>query len=163
MAMIYSLVARGPHVLAEYTRSGLRGNFSTVTRVLLKKIPSEDSSLSYVYDKYVFHYMVSDELTYLVMTDRQFSRQVSFQFLAEIKKRFIDTYGDRGKTAIAFAFNADFQRVLQAQMDYYNALKDQSRIAQINEELSTVKDVMIHNIGTSRNVCLYEFVYHALH
>ncbi len=29
---------------------------------------------------------------------------------------FVATYGERAKTAIAFAFNADFQRVLQVEM-----------------------------------------------
>lgn len=37
---------------------------------------------------------------------------------------FTATYGDRGKTAIAFAFNADFQRVLQMQMERFNSAKN---------------------------------------
>ena len=53
MPIIYALVARGPHVLAEYTAGGLTGNFSTVTRVLLNKIPPDDGKMSYVYDKCV--------------------------------------------------------------------------------------------------------------
>jgi hypothetical protein len=54
MSIIYALVARGPdHVLAEYTNAGLRGNFSQVTRVLLRKISAQDGKLSYIYDKYV--------------------------------------------------------------------------------------------------------------
>jgi len=145
MPIIYSLVSRSTHVLAEYTSTGLTGNFSTVTRVLLKKIPKEDGKLSYIYDKYIFHYMVSNELTYLCMTDRDFPRIVAFKFLDEIKNRFIATYGDRGKTAIAFAFNADFQRVLQTQMDAYNQQKD-DRVTRVKDEISQVKDVMIKNI-----------------
>jgi len=132
-------------VLAEYTSSGLTGNFSTVTRVLLKKIPEQDGKLSYLYDKYIFHYMVEDGLTYLCMTDRDFTRAVAFQFLSDIKDRFVATYGDRGKTAIAFAFNADFQRVLQQQMDKFNTQKT-DKIAKVQEEISQVKDVMIKNI-----------------
>ncbi len=144
--MIYALVARQDHVLAEYTNSGLRGNFSTVTRYLLKKIPTQDSKLSYVYDKYVFHYVVSDSLTYLVMTDGEFSRQTAFKFLAEVQRRFVSTYGDRGKTAIAFAFNADFQRVLQSQMDQFNAMRDDSRLQRVEHEVTQVREVMIENI-----------------
>jgi len=145
MSIIYALITRKTQVLAEYTSPGLSGNFSTVTRVLLKKIPEEDGKLSYIYDKYVFHYMVSDGLTYLCMTDRDFQRLVAFQFLEDIKNRFIATYGDRGKTAIAFAFNADFQRVLQQQMEKYNSAKN-DKIAKVKEEITQVKDVMIKNI-----------------
>lgn len=52
MALIYALVARGAdHVLAEYTSSGLSGNFNTVALLLLRKISSQDSNMSYVYDR----------------------------------------------------------------------------------------------------------------
>ena len=36
MPLIYSLVSRSISVLAEYTANGLTGNFSNVSRVLLK-------------------------------------------------------------------------------------------------------------------------------
>lgn len=46
---VYALVAREKTVLAEYTATS--GNFPTVTRVLLAKIPPSDGRMSYVYDK----------------------------------------------------------------------------------------------------------------
>lgn len=46
---LYSLVARGKTVLAEFTFT--TGNFPTITRVLLGKIPPEDTKMSYVYDQ----------------------------------------------------------------------------------------------------------------
>jgi len=145
--IIYALVARTTHVLAEYTAQGLTGNFSTVTRVLLKKIPAQDSKLSYIYDNFVFHYMVLNEITYLCMTDRQFNRVSAFQFLNEIKNRFVASYGDRAKTAIAFAFNAEFQRVLQQQMESFNTKKGtDEKLAKLRDEVEQVKDIMIDNI-----------------
>ena len=44
MPMIYALVARGKTVLAEYTT--LLGNFQTVTRILLGKIPRDSARMS---------------------------------------------------------------------------------------------------------------------
>jgi len=145
MPLIYSLVSRNIHVLAEYTASGLTGNFSTVSRVLLKKIPDQDNKCSYIYDKYVFHYQVTDGLTYLCMSDTDFDRPLAFQFLSDIRERFVATYGERAKTAIAFAFNADFARVLQAQMEKYNSERD-PKIAKIRQQIGDVKDVMMDNI-----------------
>lgn len=43
--IIYALVARGTCVLAEFTTTS--GNFTTVTRRILEKLPSEDSKMSY--------------------------------------------------------------------------------------------------------------------
>ncbi len=54
-AIIYSLVARGSCVLAEFTRTS--GNFATVTRRILEKIPPTESKMSYVYDRYVCMYV----------------------------------------------------------------------------------------------------------
>jgi hypothetical protein len=55
MPLIYSLVSRSIHVLAEYTASGLTGNFSTVSRVLLKVSRSarqaSDETISVRFDR----------------------------------------------------------------------------------------------------------------
>ena len=47
---LYALIARGRDVLAEFT--AVSGNFPTVTRIILGKIPSDrDGKMSYVYDQ----------------------------------------------------------------------------------------------------------------
>ena len=69
MPMFYALVSRGSIVLCEHTPRS--GNFNTVTRVLRGKIsPSTDAKMSYVYDDFVFHYIVEDGLTYLYVAAR---------------------------------------------------------------------------------------------
>jgi len=147
MPLIYALVSRDVHVLAEYTEHGLTGNFSTVSRVLLKKIPpDQDNKQSLMYDKYVFHYDCSDGLIYLVMSDQEFSRSLAFQYLSEIKDRFLHQYGDRAKTAIAFAFNADFSKILQLQMEKINNSASDPKIAAIRGQIAEVKDNMVNNI-----------------
>jgi vesicle-associated membrane protein 7 len=117
--------------------------------VSLQKIPEQDNKCSYIYDKYVFHYQVTDGLTYLCMSDTEFDRPLAFQFLSDIRERFVATYGERAKTAIAFAFNADFARVLQAQMEKYNSERD-PKIAKIRQQLGEVKDVMESHIKQQR-------------
>jgi len=146
MPIIYALVSRETSVLAEYTDAGLTGNFSTVTRVLLKKIPKGDNKLSYVYGEkaYVFHYEVSDDLIYLCMTDYDYNRMAAFEFLAEVKERFIATYGNRGKTANAFAFNNDFQPVIQQKMEQFNSRKN--KVYEVQEKVNLVKSQMEKNI-----------------
>jgi len=144
MPIIYALVARGSCVLAEFTSTS--GNFTTVTRRILDKIPPQDSKMSYVYDRHIFHYIVDDGLTFLCMADEEFGRRVPFAFLDDIKGRFKATYGDRGKTALAYGMNADFSRVIQNQMDYYNNNPNADRINRVRGEIDEVKNVMVHNI-----------------
>mmetsp|Transcript_12733 Transcript_12733/g.28717 ORF Transcript_12733/g.28717 Transcript_12733/m.28717 type:complete len:143 (+) Transcript_12733:269-697(+) len=111
--ILYSLVSRGTCVLAEFTTTS--GNFTTVTRSILAKLPSTNTRMSYVYDSHIFHYIVKDGLVYLCMAEASFGRQVPFMFLEDIMCKWADNYGDRGTTALAYGMNEDFSRVLQKQ------------------------------------------------
>lgn len=54
MTIVYALIARGKAVLAEFTATA--GNFPTVTRVLLNKIPAEATRMSYVSQPSMSHH-----------------------------------------------------------------------------------------------------------
>eukprot|EP00003_Mantamonas_plastica_P014649 TRINITY_DN2532_c0_g3_i2.p1 TRINITY_DN2532_c0_g3~~TRINITY_DN2532_c0_g3_i2.p1 ORF type:complete len:204 (-),score=63.99 TRINITY_DN2532_c0_g3_i2:141-752(-) len=102
--------------------------------------------MSYLYDKHTFHYTVSDGLVYLCMTDADFGRRIPFAFLDDIKNRFVSEYGDRGRTALAYAMNESFSKVLQKQMEYYSNNPSADRIMQVRGEIDEVKNVMVQNI-----------------
>lgn len=144
MPIIYSVVARASVVLAEYSITS--GNFTTIATRILGKIPLNDNKMSYVADRHIFHYIVEDGITYLCMADEEFGRRLPFAFLEDIKNRFKATYGDRGKTALAYGMNADFSRVLQNQMDYYSNNPNADRITRVRNEIDEVKTVMVQNI-----------------
>lgn len=111
MPIVYSLIARKKTVLAEYTSS--TGNFPTVTRVLLAKIPETDSRMSYVYDKHVFHYIVDQGITFLCMSDESTKRRITFAFLEDIKKCWRERYSSIEQTALAFSLNDMFSPILR--------------------------------------------------
>jgi len=50
------------------------------------------------------------------MADEEFGRRVPFAFLEDIKNRFKSLYGNKGKTAMAYAMNEEFSKVLKKQM-----------------------------------------------
>ena len=101
--------------------------------------------MSYVYDQYVFHYIVEKQLTFLCMADESFKRRVPFAFLDDVKDRWFATYGDRGSTAIAFAMNED-GRTLKKQVEFYNG-PEADQFATVHKKLDDVKSgVMVQNI-----------------
>eukprot|EP00002_Diphylleia_rotans_P017554 TRINITY_DN3407_c0_g4_i1.p1 TRINITY_DN3407_c0_g4~~TRINITY_DN3407_c0_g4_i1.p1 ORF type:complete len:219 (-),score=60.15 TRINITY_DN3407_c0_g4_i1:110-766(-) len=144
MPIIYSLVARDTCVLAEF--SGVSGNFPVVTRRILEKIQPENTRMSYVYDRHIFHYIVDDRLTYLCLADEEFGRRIPFLFLEDIKSRFKAQYGDRGKSAIAFGMNEEFSRVLQRQMDHFSNNPSADKISQVRGDIEEVRSAMVQNI-----------------
>ena len=148
MTILYALVARGKTVLSEFTFTS--GNFPTITRLLLGRIDmARSGKMSYIYDQYVFHYVCEEGLLYLCMCDDPDSqkRRVPFAFLEDVKRRFLAAYGDVAQTAIAFAMNLEFSRVLQQQMELFNGpMGDRQQFSAVHQKLDDVKNVMVQNI-----------------
>eukprot|EP01094_Clydonella_sp_ATCC50884_P012143 TRINITY_DN2205_c0_g1_i1.p2 TRINITY_DN2205_c0_g1~~TRINITY_DN2205_c0_g1_i1.p2 ORF type:complete len:234 (-),score=61.86 TRINITY_DN2205_c0_g1_i1:197-856(-) len=145
MPIIYSLVARGPNILAEHATTS--GTFHEVTRRLLSKLQQESGArMSYVYDQHVFHYKMDDALIYLCMADQGFGRRLPFAYLDDIQTRWKSMFGDRGRTAPSMGMNSDFSRTLRTQMEFYNTNPAADKVKEVTEQLDEVKNVMSQNI-----------------
>ena len=116
MSLFYALIARSNEiVLCEYTE--ISGNFPQITRSIIKKIKRNTRS-SYTYkDKFVFHYINENDITYLALADSKFNLKIAHQFLEDVKQRFNNKYNSHEEihTAIAFGLNG-FKIVLKERM-----------------------------------------------
>jgi len=150
MTILYALVSRQQIVLAENINNSATGNFPTVTRVLLEKIPEQDGKMTYVYDEYVFHYIVENGICYLCMSDEKNKHRIPFAFLEDTKNNFLMKFGlETAQQAIAFAMNEDFKSLLNERMEYYNsdeADRSIDNIGNVKSQIDEVKDVMVQNI-----------------
>ena len=144
MSIVYALIARKKSVLAEYTISS--GKFPTVTRVLLSKIPEQVNRMSYEYDKHIFHYIVDDGITFLCMSDEDTKRRITFAFLDDIKKAWRERFGSVEQSALAFSLNDMFAPVLKQRLEYFNTNPNADKIQQVQNQIESVKDIMIENI-----------------
>jgi len=145
MTILYTLVARGSVVLAEF--SGTPTNASTIARQILEKIPgNNDMNVSYSQDRYIFHVKRTDGLTVLCMADDVAGRRIPFAFLEDIHQRFVRTYGRAVLSAQAYGMNDEFSRVLSQQMEYYSNDPNADRINRLKSEMGQVRTVMIENI-----------------
>lgn len=145
MAILYSLVARGAVVLAEF--SAASGNAGTVARRILEKLPSgTDTRVSYSQDRHIFHIMRADGLTFLCMANDTFGRRIPFAYLEDIHMRFMKTYGQTAFIALAYAMNDEFSRVLHQQMEYFCSNPNADTINRVKGEMNEVRAVMVENI-----------------
>ncbi|KAI3792081.1 hypothetical protein L2E82_05951 [Cichorium intybus] len=145
MTILYTLVARGSVLLAEF--SGSSTNASTIARQILEKIPgNNDMNVSYSQDRYIFHVKRTDGLTILCMADDVAERRIPFTFLEDIHQRFVRTYGRAVLSAQAYEMNDEFSRVLSQQMEYYSNDPNADRLNRLKGEMSQVRSVMIQNI-----------------
>lgn len=147
MPILFCMVARRTSVLAEYSAS--QGNANTVSRAILEKLPlNTDTRVSYSQDSHMFHVLCSGGLTYLCMADDAFGRRTPFAFLEEVQRRFTAAYGAGALTALAYAYNTEFARVLHQQCDYFSSSAGGSSdpLGKARIELTEVKAAMVQNI-----------------
>ncbi|MCO5597795.1 hypothetical protein L7F22_051877 [Adiantum nelumboides] len=145
MALHYAMVARASVVLAEYSSTSTNAN--AIARQILEKLPNvADSHVSYSQGRFIFHVTKADGLTFLCMADDSFGRRIPFAFLEDIRSKFMKTYGRTASTALAYAMNDEFSRVLSQQMEYFSKDPNADNINRMKGEINQVRHVMIENI-----------------
>lgn len=104
--------------------------------------------MTYVYDQYVFHYIVEAGICYLCMSDELNKHRIPYAFLQDIKETFVAQYGrEVPLKAIAFSMNDQFSKVIDERMNYFNSDNPAvDNIANVKSQIDEVKDVMVQNI-----------------
>jgi vesicle-associated membrane protein 7 len=81
------------------------------------------------------------------MADEAFGRRVPFAFLEEVKSRFTQAYGSQSATALAYAYNTEFSRVLHQQMEYFSSSNSGGDpLSQAKTDLADVRALAVQNI-----------------
>ncbi|XP_019058860.1 PREDICTED: vesicle-associated membrane protein 724-like [Tarenaya hassleriana] len=119
---IYSFVARGAMILAEYT--DFTGNFPAIAAQCLQKLPSSiNSKFTYNCDLHTFNFLVEDGYTYCVVAKDSLSKQISIAFLERMKADFKKRYGGgKASTAFAKSLNKEFGPIMKEHMKYWRIL-----------------------------------------
>ncbi|GAX80995.1 hypothetical protein CEUSTIGMA_g8430.t1 [Chlamydomonas eustigma] len=143
--LLYCVVSRGNVVLAEH--SIVSGNAHLLAVRILEKLDStEDTRVTYTQERYMFHVLIHSGITYLVVSEESFGRRIPFSFLEDIKQRFVTTYGESSKEAVAYEFNSAFSKVLAERMSFYANDPSADVINRVQGQIGEVKNIMIENI-----------------
>ncbi|CAN0900505.1 Vesicle-associated membrane protein 714 [Linum grandiflorum] len=166
MAILYAVVARGIIVLAEF--SAVTGNTGAVARRILEKLPVDgDSRLCFSQDRYIFHILRSDGLSFLCMANDTFGSKklkesfqlhiiyhmfgycpgrIPFSYLEDIHMRFMKNYGRVAPYAPAYAMNDEFSRVLHQQMEFFSSNPTADTLNRVRGEVGELRTIMVDNI-----------------
>uniref|UniRef100_U5EV63 Vesicle-associated membrane protein 7 n=1 Tax=Corethrella appendiculata TaxID=1370023 RepID=U5EV63_9DIPT len=149
MPILYSVITRGTTVLAKYAEC--HGNFAEVTEQVISKLPLTDQKLTYTHGNYLISFICEDRVIYMCITDDSFERSRAFIFLSDIKREFIKTYGLTIATAISYAMNTEFSKVLAAKMKHYTETKNIDAVSKVHGQIDELKDIMVKNIENITN------------
>ncbi|KAG6597305.1 putative vesicle-associated membrane protein 726 [Cucurbita maxima] len=144
--LIYSFVARGTVIIAEYT--GFSGNFTSIASQCLQKLPASNNKFTYNCDGHTFNYLVENGFTYCVVAIEAAGRQIPIAFLERVKEDFNKRYGGgKASTAAAKSLNKEFGSKLKEHMQYcVDHPEEISKLAKVKAQVSEVKGVMMENI-----------------
>ncbi|XP_023514942.1 vesicle-associated membrane protein 722-like [Cucurbita pepo subsp. pepo] len=145
-SLIYSFVARGTVILAEYT--DFSGNFSSIAAECLQRLPATNNRFTYTCDGHTFNYLVDNGFIYCIVAVESAGRHVSMAFLERIKEDFNKRYGGgKAGTAGPKSLNKDFGPKMKAHMQYcVDHPEESSKLMQVKAQVSEVKAVMMGNI-----------------
>ena len=143
MSLFYALIAKSfDIVLCEYT--DYSGNFQQISRMLLRKI-QKNTKLTVNYDKYKFHYINDNDITYLCLSEN-YDDDIAFAFLKDLKKILLSKY-DYEKIASFCAYQLnDFDKNLSQLINYYNSNPTITKTGDVISELHEAKNAQIENI-----------------
>jgi vesicle-associated membrane protein 72 len=130
--MIYSLVARGTTVLAQYASD--TGDLGTFASQCLEKLPPADGKHTYDCDHRSLTFLVDDGFAYVVVADEKFGREVAFAFLERVRDDFRRRYRE--------GLDAEFAPRLQEHMAFAASHPDElTKAARIKEQEELIKEV----------------------
>ncbi|KAG0455073.1 hypothetical protein HPP92_024005 [Vanilla planifolia] len=145
-SLIYSFVARGTVILAEYTE--FTGNFTNIATQCLQKLPASNNKFTYSCDNHTFNYLVEDGYTYCVVAVESIGSQTVVALLERVKEDFTKRYGGgKAATTVAKSLSREFGPKLKEHMQYcVDHPEEISKLAKVKAQVSEVKGVMMENI-----------------
>ncbi|GAA0151168.1 SNARE protein [Lithospermum erythrorhizon] len=145
-SLIYSFVARGKVILADYTE--FTGNFTSIAAQCLQKLPASSNRFTYNCDGHTFNYLVENGFTYCVVATESAGRQIPIAFLERIKDDFSQKYGGgKATSAGANGLKKEFGPKLKEHMKYCVEHPEEiNKLAKVKAQVNEVKGVMMENI-----------------
>ncbi|KAJ8466872.1 hypothetical protein OPV22_029424 [Ensete ventricosum] len=144
--LIYSFVARGTMILAEYT--GFNGNFRTIAAQCLEKLSDSNNKFTFNCDGHTFNYLVEDGYTFCLVAVESVDREIPIAFLERVKEEFNKRYGGgKAATAAANSLSREFGSKLKEHMQYCADHPEEIiKMAKVQAQVSELESAMMEKI-----------------
>ncbi|CAG9809025.1 unnamed protein product [Chironomus riparius] len=119
--------------------------YQNQAKMLFRKLgPNSPQRCSIETGNYLFHYLIENEVCYLVLCDKMFSKRIAFNYLEDLAQEFYNSYGRKINTVTRPYQFIEFDIYIQKAK---KSLTDRRRnINTINSQLQDVQRIMVQNI-----------------
>ena len=146
--IIYALVATGVKPLSSY--SNFTGTFDQICINYLQKVRPECMMAVKTDNDYIIFYWNHNNITYLIMAENSYPKEVATGCLKSIQKEFENTFPNRSfEDEDKFGLDREFQVKLRMKFDYFNANQDvtDETLTQIKDQLNQMRDDVLNVSG----------------
>jgi len=144
MSLYYGLISsENEKVLCEVTFSS--GPYaSTIQKILTEKNPI-NTKVMYQISTFTVHVYNDGLLTYLLVSDEDYSKILAYTYLMDIKKAFSEKYGKISvKDTLPYGFQTGFGEIMKNQMMHYSQSKD--NLAKLKGSLYETHQILTDNM-----------------
>lgn len=134
----------------EQTEQALQEHKQQAKLIFRRITPNAEPRCSIESGQYTLHYLIADNVVYLVIADKTYPRKLAFSYLDELSKEFAMSYGakvDTVRKPYAFVgFDTFMSKTTRLYQDTRNINATNSPLDKLNDELQDVTRIMTKNM-----------------
>nr|CAD7405115.1 unnamed protein product [Timema cristinae] len=107
---------------------------------------------------YLFHYLIENDVCYLVLAERNYSKRLAYSYLEDLAQEFHSQYGKRVNSVTRPYSFIEFDTYIQKAKKIFTDSRARRNLSALNTELQDVQRIMVQNIDDvlQRGVVLSE-------
>ncbi|XP_076233220.1 vesicle-trafficking protein SEC22 isoform X2 [Calliopsis andreniformis] len=121
--------------------------YQNQAKMLFRKLgPQSPNRCSIETGRYLFHYLIENEVCYLVLCERNYSKRVAYSYLEDIAQEFHSLYGKRVNTVTRPYSFIEFDTYIQKAKKVFLDGRSRRNMNALNSQLQDVQRIMVQNI-----------------
>ncbi|XP_066993475.1 vesicle-trafficking protein SEC22b-B [Anabrus simplex] len=95
---------------------------------------------------YLFHYLIENDVCYLVLSEKNYSKRLAFSYLEDLAQEFHSQYGKKVATVSRPYSFIEFDTYIQKAKKVFTDARTRRNLSALNSELHDVQRIMVQNI-----------------
>ncbi|XP_012269748.1 vesicle-trafficking protein SEC22b [Athalia rosae] len=121
--------------------------YQNQAKMLFRKLgPQSPTRCTIETGPYLFHYLIENEVCYLVLCERNYSKRIAYSYLEDIAQEFYSQYGKRVNTVTRPYSFIEFDTYIQKAKKVFSDSRSRRNMNALNTQLQDVQRIMVQNI-----------------
>ncbi|XP_015599185.1 vesicle-trafficking protein SEC22b-B isoform X1 [Cephus cinctus] len=121
--------------------------YQNQAKMLFRKLgPQSPARCTIETGPYLFHYLIENEVCYLVLCERNYSKRIAYSYLEDIAQEFHSQYGKRVNTVARPYYFIEFDTYINKAKKVFSDNRSRRNMNVLNTQLQDVQRIMVQNI-----------------